>query len=93
MGGLKFFSDPAQSLPAQSHPTRDGWIEIHILKGAGGIGVSPIPHGMGGLKSSAPLRSSARIASHPTRDGWIEIGYPCHILEGAEVPSHTGWVD
>ena len=34
----------------QSHPTRDGWIEIPVRFLSLRRFVGPIPHGMGGLK-------------------------------------------
>ncbi len=34
----------------ESHPTRDGWIEMQITRSGWTFKPCPIPHGMGGLK-------------------------------------------
>ena len=75
MGGLKSPSLAHCRRCRQSHPTRDGWIEIGIMDWCEGIEFRPIPHGMGGLKFGSARVKCEHCPSHPTRDGWIEIGY------------------
>ena len=92
MGGLKCQLHIFRLLVVASHPTRDGWIEIHrpfwTYRGYS----RPIPHGMGGLKSFPKQDTRQEFGSHPTRDGWIEIAIydQVRIIDHGPIPHGMG---
>ena len=56
----------------ESHPTRDGWIEIRDHLSDVFKDDCPIPHGMGGLKSCDFMPAQRVRNLVPSHTGWVD---------------------